>query len=98
MSRDLARDTFQVMKTTTLFACLLLAGCTTAPKGVYVHPEKFNCDLIIPTIWDGNYPVKNFEHEIVLGQVYHDHYGMQYMLVETDVPNVFSLQVDVVRP
>ena len=86
------------MKTVAILSCLLFAGCMTAPKNVYVQPEKYNCDLLIPTIWDGNHPVKHFEHEIVLGQTYHDYYGMEYRLMPTDKPDVFSLKVEVTRP
>ena len=86
------------MKTVMILSCLLFAGCMTAPKNVYVQPEKYNCDLIIPTIWDGNHPVKHFEHEIVVGHTYHDYYGMEYKLMPTKTPDVFILQVQVTRP
>lgn len=86
------------MKFIYLLPAILLASCTIAPKNVYVHPEKYNCDLIIPTIWDGNHPVEHFEHELVVGTEYHDYYGMKYKLVETDVPGVFILQIKVDRP
>ena len=86
------------MKTTLLLLTLLVAGCSTAPKNLYVHPEKYNCDLIIPTIWDGTHPVSNFEHELVIGLTYYDYMGMQYTLVETDYPGVFALRVKVPAP
>ena len=86
------------MKTTLLLLTLLVAGCSTAPKNLYVHPEKYNCDLIIPTIWDGTHPVSHFEHELVIGLTYYDYMGMQYTLVETDHPGVFSLRVKVAAP
>ena len=86
------------MKTIPLLLTLLVAGCTTAPKNLYVHPEKYNCDLIIPTIWDGTHPVSHFEHELVVGVTYHDYMGMEYTLVETETPGVFSLRVKVVAP
>tara|TARA_R100001224_G_scaffold90580_2_gene59706 strand:+ start:2795 stop:3010 length:216 start_codon:yes stop_codon:yes gene_type:complete len=70
----------------------------STPAKVYVQPEKFNCDLIIPTIWDGNHPVEHFEHEMLLDVVYHDYTGNGYKLVATDTPNVFALQVDVLQP
>ena len=79
-------------------AFFLACGCTTTPKNLYVHPENYKCDLIIPTIWDGSHPVQYFELEIVLGQTYHDYYGMQYKLMPTDQPDVFSLRVKVARP
>lgn len=79
-------------------AFFLACGCTTTPKNLYVHPEDYKCDLIIPTIWDGGHPVQYFEHEIVIGQTYHDYYGMQYKLMPTDQPDVFSLRVKVARP
>tara|TARA_Y100000004_G_C8813492_1_gene368777 strand:+ start:33 stop:293 length:261 start_codon:yes stop_codon:yes gene_type:complete len=86
------------MKTTLLLLTLLVAGCSTAPKNLYVHPERYNCDLIIPTIWDGTHPVSHFEHELVIGLTYYDYMGMQYTLVETDQPGVFSLRVKVAAP
>lgn len=86
------------MKLLYTVPALLLAGCMTAPKDVFVKPEKYNCDLIIPTIWDGNYPVSHFEHELAVGVTYYDYMGMQYTLVETETPNVFALKVKVVSP
>ena len=86
------------MKFIYLLPAVLLASCMTTPKNVYVNPENYKCDLIIPTIWDGAQPVEHFEHEIVLGQVYYDYFGMKYKFVETDTPGVFVLQVDVDRP
>ncbi len=86
------------MKFTYLLPAVLLASCTVAPKNVFVHPEKYSCDLIIPTIWDGCHPVSHFEHELVVGSEYYDYYGMKYKLVETETPGVFILQIDVQRP
>lgn len=86
------------MKFIYLLPAVLLASCTIAPKSVYVHPERYQCDLIIPTIWDGSHPVEHFEHELVLGAQYHDYYGMKYRLVESNTPGVFILQIDVERP
>lgn len=86
------------MKTTLLLLTLLVAGCSTAPKNLYVHPEKYNCDLIIPTIWDGNHPVSHFEHELVIGLTYYDYMGMEYSLHETETPGVFALRVRVAAP
>ena len=86
------------MKLLYTVPALLLAGCMTAPKNVFVKPEKYNCDLIIPTIWDGTHPVSNFEHELVIGLTYYDYMGMQYTLVETDYPGVFALRVKVPAP
>ncbi len=86
------------MRTTALLFTLLAAGCSTVPKNLYVHPEKYNCDLVIPTIWDGKHPVSYFEHELVLGTTYHDYTGTEYVLVQTDVPGVFALKVKVVNP
>jgi|TARA_R100000458_G_C8254797_1_gene231068 hypothetical protein len=86
------------MKTIALLLPVLFVGCMSTPAKVYVQPEKFNCDLIIPTIWDGNHPVEHFEHEMLLNAVYHDYMGHRYTLVATDTPNVFALQVDVPQP
>ena len=86
------------MKVLNLIAAILLVGCSTTPKNLYVHPEKYNCDLIIPTIWDGNHPVKHFEHELLLNTTYYDYRGIKYTLVETKVPNVYALRVQVVNP
>ncbi len=86
------------MKFTYLLPAVLLASCSVAPKNVFVNPENYSCDLIIPTIWDGVHPVEHFEHEIVLNQVYHDYFGMKYKLVESETPGVFLLQIDVERP
>jgi hypothetical protein len=86
------------MKTIALLLPVLFVGCMSTPAKVYVQPEKFNCDLIIPTIWDGNHPVEHFEHEMILDAVYHDYTGYKYTLVATDIPNVFALQVDVDQP
>jgi len=86
------------MKTPLLLLTLLAAGCSTAPKNLFVHPEKYNCDLIIPTIWDGTHPVSHFEHELIIGVPYYDYMGMQYTLVETEVPNVFAIKVKVANP
>ena len=57
-----------------------------APKNVYVQPEKYNCDLIIPTIWDGNHPVEHFQHEMILNAVYHDYYGAPVQAGENRYP------------
>lgn len=81
-----------------LLPAVLLASCMTVPQNVYVHPEKYNCDLIIPTIWDGEYPVDYFEHEILLGATYYDYLGMKYELVKSDVDSVFILRVRLVKP
>ena len=86
------------MRTTLAMLALLAAGCSTAPKNLYIHPERYNCDLIIPTIWDGSHPVKYFQHELVIGMTYHDYMGMQYTLVDTDTPGVFVLRVQVANP
>ena len=86
------------MKTIALLLPVFFVGCMSAPTKVYVQPEKFNCDLIIPTIWDGNHPVEHFQHEMILNAVYHDYMGHQYKLVKTDTPDVFALQIDVPKP
>lgn len=86
------------MKTTALLLALILAGCSTAPKNLFVHPENYNCDLIIATKWDGNHPIKYFEHEILLGSTQYDYMGTAYTLVATDVPGVYVLRVKVDRP
>lgn len=86
------------MKLLYTVPALLLAGCMTAPKNVFIHPEKYNCDLIIPTIWDGNHPVTHFEHELVIGLTYYDYMGMEYTLMDTDDPGVYVLRVQVTQP
>jgi hypothetical protein len=86
------------MKTVVLLLALLFVGCTTAPKNVYVHPEKFNADLIIPLVWDGHFPVAHFEHEMVLNTEYYDYQGHMYRLVETDIPGVYAIRIDVPAP
>ena len=86
------------MKTVGLLLVLLFVGCTTAPKNVYVHPEKFNCDLIIPLVWDGHFPVTHFEHELMLDTEYYDYQGHMYRLVGTDTPGVYAIQIDVPKP
>ena len=86
------------MRTTALLLALFAAACSTAPKNLYIHPERYNCDLIIPTVWDGNHPVKHFEHELVIGLTYYDYMGMEYTLVDTDDPGVYVLRVQVTRP
>ena len=86
------------MKLLHMAPALLLAGCMTTPKNVLVQPEKYSCDLIIPTIWDGTHPVSYFEHELAVGVTYYDYRGIEYTLVETDTPNVFALKVKVVAP
>lgn len=85
------------MKTAALLLTLLLAGCHTAPKNLFVKPEMYSSDLIIPTVWDGNHPIAYFEHELLVGATYYDYRGVEYKLVETDVPNVFALRVQVVK-
>ena len=86
------------MRTTALLLTLLAAGCSTAPKKLFVHPEKYNCDLLITTKWDGNHPVIYFECEILLGATEYDYMGTAYTLIETDVPDVYVLRVRVERP
>ena len=86
------------MKTIVLFSCLLFAGCVSVPQRLYVHPQKFSCDLIIPTSWDGCYPVKYFEKKLVIDHVHTDQLGMDYKLVPTDDPKVFVLQIVVPSP
>ena len=86
------------MKTTALLLILIAAGCSTAPKNLYVHPDRYNCDLIIPTIWDGNHPVAHFEHKLIVGFKYNDYMGTEYTLVETETPGVYALRVQVSRP
>ncbi len=86
------------MRTTLALLALLAAGCSTAPKNLYVHPEHYNCDLILPTIWDGSHPVEHFEHELVVGVTYHDYMGMKYTLVEKETPGVYALRVEVPLP
>ena len=86
------------MKLLYTVPALLLAGCMTAPKNVFIHPEKYNCDLIIPTIWDGNHPVTHFEHELVIGLTYYDYMGMEYTLMDTEDPGVYVLRVQVTQP
>ena len=76
------------MKTIALLLPVLFVGCMSTPTKVYVQPEKFNCDLIIPTIWDGNHPVEHFQHEMILNAVYHDYMGNQY--VGGRHPDVFA--------
>ncbi len=82
----------------TALAILFLTGCGAAPKKVFVHPEKFNLDLIVPTAWDGAYPVSHFEHEMVLNTPYYDYMGTKYTLVSTDNPDVFIIRVRVDKP
>lgn len=86
------------MKSITVVLGVLCVGCTTAPKKVYVYPEKFKSDVIIPLVWDGQYPVTHFEHEIMLNTEYYDYQGQVYRLVETDTPGVYAIQIDVPAP
>ena len=94
----LAQHNLLTMKIIRLVPALLMVGCMTTPKDVYVSPERYQCDLIIPTVWDGNHPVQHFEHELVVGMTYHDHLGMRYKLVPTETPSVFALQIEVDKP
>lgn len=89
------------MKAITLLIPLLAVGCAatmTTPKKVYVHPENYSCDLIIPTTWDGNQPVAHFSHELIVGKTYRDYRGMEYKLIPTQDSGVFVLQMQVNRP
>ena len=86
------------MRTTIALLALLVAGCSTAPKNLYVHPERYNCDLIIPTAWDGEHPVAHFERELIVGVSYYDYMGTEYALVDTDTPGVYMLRVQVANP
>tara|TARA_R110002020_G_scaffold90213_1_gene219739 strand:- start:31 stop:300 length:270 start_codon:yes stop_codon:yes gene_type:complete len=89
------------MKAITLLIPFLAVGCMstmTTPKKVYVHPEKYSCDLIIPTTWDGNHPVAHFSQELILGKTYQDYMGMEYKLIPTKDSSLFVLQIQVNRP
>ena len=89
------------MKAITLLIPLLAVGCAatmTTPKKVYVHPEKYSLDLIIPTAWNGNHPVTHFSHELIVGKTYQDYRGIDYKLVPTEDSNLFVLQIQVNRP
>ena len=86
------------MKTVALLLSVLLVGCVSVPTKVYTHPERYSCDLIIPTSWNGSHPVEYFEHRLAVGQTYQDYLGMEYTLVATDQDTVFLLRVEVAHP
>jgi hypothetical protein len=87
------------MKLIRLAPALLLMGCVTqAPKKLYVSPDKYICDIMVTTTWDGNYPVQAFEYKMEVGKTYTDQLGSNYMLVATEDTNVFAIKVFVPKP
>ena len=85
------------MKTVTFLLSVLLVGCVAVPTKVSTHPERYNCDIVISTVWDGSHPVEYFEHEMVVGQTYRDPLGMKYSLEATAQDSVFLLRIPVPR-
>ena len=87
------------MKTIALFTPLLMVGCLSyTPKNMYVHPQKYRCDLMIATRWDESFPVEHFQHEIKVGQEYMDVQGMTYTLVPTEDSTVYAIRVSIPKP
>jgi len=76
-----------------------MMGCLShTPKNIYVHPEKYRCDLMIATRWDESFPVEHFKYELRLGEEYMDIHGMIYTLVPTEDSAVYALQVYIGKP
>lgn len=87
------------MKAITLLSPLLMMGCFSyTPKNMYVHPEKYRCDLMIATRWNESFPVEYFQHKMKVGQEYTDVHGMTYTLIPTGDSTVYAIQVSVPKP
>lgn len=86
------------MKTITLLSPLLLVGCMSTPKNVFVRPEVYECDLIISTTWDENHPIAHFERKLEVGVPYYDYLGTEFTLVPTEDSAVYALRVVVEKP
>jgi len=87
------------MKTIALFTPLLMVGCLSyTPKNLYIHPEKYRCDLTIATSWNEAFPVEHFQQDLKVGEEYIDVHGMKYVLAPTEDSTVYVLRVFVPRP
>ncbi len=59
----------------------LLLGCQNViPTKVYKNPSKFGFDVMIPTYWDGQYPVRYWEGTIKIGETWTDRNGMTWVI------------------
>ena len=75
-----------------------MVGCMSTPKNVFVHPEKYECHLLIPTKWNESHPITFFEKELIVGGTYYDYMGTEYTLIPTEDSSVFALRVSVEKP
>jgi hypothetical protein len=59
----------------------LLSGCyNQIPTKVYKNPSKFGFDAMIPTYWDGQYPIRYWENTIKIGEEWTDWNGMTWVI------------------
>jgi hypothetical protein len=59
----------------------LFSGCyNTIPTKVYKNPSKFGFDAMIPTYWDGQYPIKYWESTIKVGEKWTDWNGITWVI------------------
>ena len=64
-----------------ILSLLLFSGCYgTIPTKVYKNPSKFGFDAMIPTYWDGQYPVRYWESDIKIGEEFTDWNGMTWVI------------------
>jgi len=68
-------------KITFILSLLLLTGCyINIPTKVYKNPSKYGFDAMIPTYWDGQYPVRYWESTITIGEEFTDWNGLTWVV------------------
>ena len=75
----------------------LLVGCYgRIPAKMFNKPNKFGLDVMIPTHWDGQYPVRYWETTIEDGDIFMDFNGIVWKVEKhPDKPNTLILRTDI---
>lgn len=87
-------------KLNLLFLSLFLfTGCyNSIPTKVYKNPSKFGFDAMIPTYWDGQYPVRYFEGTVKIGEEWTDWNGRTWVMEKHPTePDVFIVRTDITQ-
>jgi hypothetical protein len=82
-----------------ILSLFLFSGCYgTIPTKVYKNPSKFGFDAMIPTYWDGQYPVRYWETTIKVGEEFTDWNGLTWVIEKhPNLEGVFILKTDITK-
>ena len=89
----------KIYKLYFLLTILLFSGCyNLIPTRVYKNPSKYGFDAMIPTYWDGQYPVRYWENTIKIGEEWTDLNGMTWVIEKhPNMDDILIIRTDITQ-